>query len=340
MIRGRILAAGAVVLVAVSVLASIAAGSHAYAAQTASVGGNALKVSPVRWDVDADPGTTKVIDLYIQNLTDVAAKLHPAINDFVASTDESGTPRIILDENQYAPSHSFKKFVKPLSDFTVGPREIKNIKATITIPKDAAGGGYYGAIRFSPAAASGEKNVNLTGSVGTLILLKVNGNITEQLKVASFDIRQLVDGSSTTTKNGPFFNNNKNLKATVRFTNDGNIQVGPFGTIALRKGGKTLSTIQVNKTDPPGVVLPDSTRRFEVDINKVGTFGKYTLEGNFGYGTTGQLLTAKTTFYVIPVFVFVLIGIGVLILLFLIFGLPRMIRNYNKRVIRRASRRR
>jgi hypothetical protein len=338
MIRGRILAAGAVVLIAVSLLTTVAWRSDAYAAQTATVGGNALKVSPVRWDVDVDPGTTKVLDLYIQNLTDVAARLHPAANDFTAGTDESGSPKVILDENQFAPSHSFKKFVKPLSDFTVAPHEQKNIKVTIVVPKDAAGGGYYGAIRFSPAANSGDKNVNLTGSVGTLVLMRVNGNISEQLRVASFDVRQLVDGKAP--KTGSFFTSNKDLKATVRFTNDGNVQVGPFGTISLRKGGKTLSTIQINNVDPRGVVLPDSTRRFEVDVQKVGGFGKYSLEGNFGYGSTGQLLTAKTTFYVVPVFIFALIGIGVLLLLFVIFGLPRMIRNYNKRVIRRASRRR
>jgi hypothetical protein len=339
MIRGRILAAGAVVLIAVSLLTTVAWRSNAYAAQTATVGGNALKVSPVRWDVDADPGTTKVLDLYVQNLTDVAAKLHPAVNDFVAGADESGAPRVILDENQFAPSHSFKKFVKPLADFTVAPHEQKNIKATIVVPKDAAGGGYYGAIRFSPAANSGDKNVNLTGSVGTLVLMRVNGDIREQLKVTSFDVRQLSKDSKA-PKTGPFFNSNKDLKATVRFTNEGNVQVGPFGTISLRKGRKTLSTMQINNVDPRGVVLPDSTRRFDVDVNKVGSFGKYSLEGNFGYGSTGQLLTSKTTFYVVPVFIFVLIGVGILFLLFLIFGLPRMIRNYNKRVIRRASRRR
>jgi hypothetical protein len=340
MIRGRILTAAAVVLIAVSTLTTIVWQRSAYAVQTASVGGDALKISPVRWDLTVDPGTTKVIDLFVQNLTDVPATLHPAINDFTASTDESGAPKVILDEDKFAPSHSFKKFAQPLKDFTVAPHEMKTIKATIVIPKDAAGGGYYGAIRFSPSSAAGGKNVNLSGSVGSLILLRVNGDIKEQLNVASFDVSQKPKNKDDKAKVGAFFNSNKNLTSVVRFNNAGNVQVAPFGTVVLKKAGKTISQARINEVDPRGLVLPDSTRRFEVNLDKVGAFGKYTIEGSFGYGSTGQLLTAKKTFYVVPVSVFVLIGLAIAVLAFLIFVLPRMIRNYNKRVIRRASRRR
>ena len=76
MIRRRILTAVAVVMVAVSGLIGTVWGGDAYAAQTSKVSGDALKISPVRWDINMDPGTTKVIDLYIQNLTSVPAVLH------------------------------------------------------------------------------------------------------------------------------------------------------------------------------------------------------------------------------------------------------------------------
>jgi uncharacterized membrane protein len=81
-------------------------------------------------------------------------------------------------------------------------------------------------------------------------------------------------------------------------------------------------------------------RKFSVALNKVGDFGKYSVEGNFGYGSTGQLLTAKTTFYVIPLFMIIVALCTVLLLVFFIFILPRMIRSYNRRIIRRANRRR
>jgi hypothetical protein len=46
------------------------------------------------------------------------------------------------------------------------------------------------------------------------------------------------------------------------------------------------------------------------------------------------------TFYVVPVYIFVLVALAILALIMGIIFVPRMVSNYNKRVIRRASRRR
>jgi hypothetical protein len=136
------------------------------------------------------------------------------------------------------------------------------------------------------------------------------------------------------------FTSNKDLKAAARFENNGNVQEQPFGKIILKKGSKVLQTVEINNTDPRGNVLPDSIRRFEVDLNKVGSFGKYTVQGNFGYGTSGQLLSGETTFYVVPLALIILVAVLILVVLFLIFVLPRLVRRYNRAVVRRASRRR
>jgi hypothetical protein len=333
MIRRRILTAVAVLMVAVSGLVGAAWKGNAYAAQTSSVGGNALKVSPVRQDITMDPGTKKTLSVFVTNVASVPATLHAAENDFVASSDESGKPSVILDEDKYAPSHSLKRFMVPIQDFTIGPGATKEVFLTINVPAGAAGGGYFGALRFQPAKLTSDQQLSLSGSVGSLILLKVNGAIKEQLSIESFDVQQK-------GKSGKFFTSNKNLKSIVRFRNEGNIQVAPFGKVNTMKAGESLSSDEINTTKPQGTVLPDSVRRFEMDLQKVGGFGRYTIAGNFGYGETGQLITAKTIIYVVPIFMIVLIALGILALLFLIFVLPRMIKSYNKRVIRKASRRR
>jgi hypothetical protein len=335
MFRRRILTAVVVVMVSVSTLVTAVWTGRADAAQTAAVGaGNALKVSPVRLDLKMEPGTSQTISLYIQNLTSTPAILHPAVNDFVASGDESGRPNVILNENEFAPSHSLKRLINPPKDFTVAAGETKEIKVTINPPKNAAAGGYFGTVRFSPANAVGDKNVNLAASVGTLVLLKVNGDIKEELTVESFDARQGKGGGST------FFTGKKDVKGVIRFKNSGNVQVEPFGKITIKRFGKVVDTVEINNDETRSSVLPDSVRRFEVPMTKLSSFGKYTMEGNFGYGETGQLLTAQTTFYVIPLFLIIL-GIAVLVgLLVLLFVIPRMIRAYNRKIIRRASRRR
>jgi Bacterial protein of unknown function (DUF916) len=340
MVRRRVLTATGVVALTVSLLLGVVGLGHVQAAQSAAVGpGNALKVSPVRLDLTMSPGTTQTFSVHIQNLTGAPAVLHPAINDFVASGDESGRPNVILNENEFAPSHSLKRLVTPLKDFTVQPGETREVKVTVAAPKNVAAGGYFGAVRFAPANAEGDKNVNLAASVGTLVLLKMSGDIKEELTIASFDARKkAAEGQANTASS--FFTSKKDVQAVVRFKNSGNVQVEPFGAVRLKRFGKVVATYEINKQDVRGNVLPDSVRKFEVPLDKLGSFGKYTLEGNFGYGETGQLLSAQTTFYVVPLLL-ILIGLGVVALLVvLIVVLPRMIRSYNRRIIRRANRRR
>jgi hypothetical protein len=335
MIRRRLsalLAGAALVLtIAISPAASVTAATTPTAS---TVGGNGMKVSPVRTDITINPGQSNTVTVNVQNVTSLPAELQVLVNDFTADKNESGQPAIILDASKYAPSHSLKRFItSPIPNITLQPNEQKAVKITITVPKDAAGGGYFGAIRFAPASASNDKNISLSASVGSLILLKVPGNIKDDLRLASLDVRK---GNSVRV----LFTNGKNITAVVRFENRGDVQEQPFGKFVLKQGNKVLQTTEVNNTDPRGNVLPDSIRKFEVNLDKVGSFGKYNLQGNFGYGTNGQLLSGQTTFYVVPVPLIVLAIILLLVILFLIFGLPKMIRRYNQNVIRRANRRR
>ena len=334
--RRKALTSLILVITAMSAVAVIALhGGGVFAAEQLKSGsGNALRISPVRTDLVIEAGTSKAVDVIVQNMSGNTAKLHPIVNDFtVRQGNETGQPDIILDEGQAAPTHSLKQYVGALADFTLGPNEQKTIKVTVTIPKDAAGGGYFGAVRFEPASNAGNQ-VSLSGSVGSLLLVKVPGNIVEKTDLASFDVRK---GDSTSS----FFVSNTDLKAVSRFENKGNVQVQPFGKIILKsQSGKVLSSHEINDSEPRGNVLPNSIRRFDTALTKVGSFGKFTVEANFGYGSSGQLLVAKKTFYVVPVWVMALAGGVVLVIILGIFVIPRAIRTYNQSIIRKATSRR
>ena len=300
----------------------------------AATGGNGLRISPVRSDLIVSPGQSKSLYVSISNVTSEPATLQAVINDFVGNADESGNPSILLDSNQFAPKHSLKRFVSPIPNITLSPGQQKSVQVTLNVPKDAPGGGYFGAIRFSPASTASSKNqtVSLAGSVGSLILLKVPGDIKEQVSLSSFDIRQNDNPSS-------FFTNSKDLTVTVRFQNLGNIQEAPFGKILVKnRSGKVLSMVELNNTSPPGNVLPDSIRKFPLPIKNIGSLGQYKVEGNFGYGNSGQLLSASTTFYVIPTMFIIIFVLVVALFAFLVFGMPKLVRAYNKSVIRKAGR--
>lgn len=301
------------------------------AAQNTNGSGNALKVSPVRNDLEIKPGATQTIDVYVQNLTKEPAKLKAIINDFVANKDESGSPSIILDENKSAPQRSLKQYVTKIDDFTLQPNENKNIKVKISIPADADAGGYFGAVRFAPAASDTNKTLSLSGSVGSLILVRVPGDLKEQANIVSVDVRNKDNHANS------LYTSSKDLHGAVRIENTGNVQLQPFGKVQLKKSGKVLGVYEINNTQPRGNVLPDSIRRFDFKLDNLGSFGKYTLEANIGYGSTGQLLTKSTTFYIVPVPVMIIAALVLLLVIFAIFVLPKMIKKYNQRVVAKAT---
>lgn len=327
-IRNRVLAA----TLAVVSLLGLSVGPSVFAAST----GDGMRVAPVKASLVMQPGTSKTVSVYVSNVTGSAAKYTVVKNDFVASEDESGTPALLLngEEND---KHGLKRYMSAVSEVSVGSKQQAEVKVTISLPKDIAGGGYYGAIRFVPGTStSGDTNLSLSGSVASLILVRVPGDVVEKMSLVSFDARQ---GEAPDDTSRTVYTSNKDIYATVRFRNEGNIQEEPFGKIVLKKGDTIVKQFEINKVEPPANVLPDSIRKFQVKLTDVGSFGKYTLEGNFGYGSAGQLLTAKTTFYVIPGWAIALGLLVIALILFLVFGLPRLVRSYNKRVLRKAGRR-
>lgn len=293
---------------------------------------NTLRVSPVRSDITIAAGTSAKVTVTVYNLTASPVALKPIENDFIAG-DEKGTPSIILDENSYAPTHSLKRFMVPLKNITVPANGAQNVEVTITVPKSAQAGGYFGALRFAPISASGDLNLNVGASVASLILMTVPGPTTEKLTMSNFDIQQ--HGS-----NGSSFRTPDDIQLFLRFKNEGNIQEAPFGQIYVKKGDKVVYKTDFNIEDPKQTILPDSSRRWEVPLKNFGKFGKYTVGATLGYGTKGQNIEIEKTVWIIPstyiigglIALAVVVGLIVFIILFL--------KNYKKRILRSHSRRR
>ncbi len=317
-------------LAALAVAVGVMLTLHATTASAASAP-NTLKVSPVRTDVSVKQGDKRIIKVTVTNLTSEDILIHPAQNDFIAG-DERGTPALILNEDQFAPTHSLKRFMKPLSDFTVPAKQSKTIDVEIDVPVSAQAGGYFGAVRFAPSAPEGGGQVNLSTSVASLILLTVPGDTVEKLELTDFDIQQ--DG-----KNGSFFTTPKDIQVSARFRNDGNVQLGPFGKISVTKGDEVVYEVDFNDSDPREMVLPDSARRWDVPIEKLDDFGHYEVSATFTYGLKNQTIELNQSFWVVPLgIIFAVIG-GVVGLIVLIVAIWFFLRNYKRRILQNSSHR-
>jgi len=311
-----IVAAGAMALSTLASTQTVAADSQA----------DVLKMSPVRTDVTINPGEKKTVKITVTNPSDGSVTVDPVENDFVAA-DESGAPALILNADQYAPTHSLKRFMKPLSKVTIPAHKSKTVDVLITVPKDAQAGGYFGAVRFVPVASADGGQVNLTTNVASLILLTVPGNVVEKLNLTDFNVQQ-------NGKNGSLFTTPDNLQISARFENKGNVQVAPFGKITVKSGDKVVYEADFNNQDPRDMVLPDSARRWNIPLKDIGTFGHYTVTATFSYGKSNQSVDATTSFWVIPTGVIFIAVVGLLVLVALIVGIWLFLRGYKRRILR------
>ena len=295
-------------------------------AQSVNNSTNVIKISPVRSDIQIAPGETKTVQVTVSNLTSAPITVEPVQNDFV-SGDESGTPALILDANEFAPTHSLKRFMQPINNVTIPAQKSVTIEVVIKVPAGTQAGGYFGAIRFAPTIPGSGGQVNLSPNAASLILLTVPGPVTEKLDLTDFKIQQ-------SGKDGNFFNTSNAISALIRFENKGNIQEGPFGKITVKNFGKVVSSTDFNAASPRDQILPDAARRWDVPFNDLGSFGHYTVSATLTYGQKNQTIDVTTSFWIIPQ-IAIIIAIAALLLIiglivFLIFFIRKR-RRHNRR---------
>jgi hypothetical protein len=317
---------------ALALLVTLLVAPHA-SAQSVSNGANTIRVSPVRSDIQIMPGSSQTVEVTVSNITGASLSVTPITNDFVAG-DDRGTPALILDADKYAPSHSLKRFMGPLSTATIAAGQSKTFNVVITVPKTAQAGGYFGAVRFAPSDPDGGGQVNLSASVASLILLTVPGDVIESLSLKNFDVQQ-------NAVNGTSFRTPDNLQVSFAFENKGNLQIGPFGRISVKNGDDIVYAADFNNQDTRDVILPDSSRRWEVPLKDIGTFGHYDVIATFTYGTKNQTIEVTKSFWVIPQWVIIAAVasiVGILLIAALIIYL--VIRARKRRHMPRNTRRR
>jgi len=286
-----------------------------------------MQISPTLVELNATKGKTYNINLTITNVTAADLVYTTSADDFNAA-NETGSPHIILD-SKLPPTASIITWLSTVPEFTLPAHKSRLVTVQIVVPSDAEPGGHYGVLRFSGTAPEVKSTgVGLSASAGVLILIRVDGAISEKATLASF-----YTSSTQKGKQNSFFENGP-ISFIVRIKNDGNIHVKPVGNVEVRDMfGGLVSNFSINKEKSN--VLPKSIRRFdESKLNKPWMIGQYTANLTIGYGTTGQAITNTITFWVIPYKIIIAV---ILVLVTLVFIFRRMIKVYNRRIIEKAK---
>ena len=287
--------------------------------------GQGLEISPPVIQLTANPGQTITTNIRVRNVATGTLIASGKADDFGAGTNEDGQPQLLLNESG-ATRYSLKYWIQSVPDLRLDPQELKTVTVTIAVPANAEPGGHFGVVRFTgvPPSLAGT-GVSLSASVGTLILLKVNGPVTDKVTLEQF-------ATHKGAKIGSFFEYGP-VDFLVRLHNVGTVHEAVTGAITVTNMlGKKVGTVSVNNKATN--VLPDSIRRYDQTLNDKHMFGHYTAKLVMTYAT-GQVVSASLGFWVLPWRLILVVIIGVLVLLWLV----RLgIRRYNAYIIRRAGR--
>jgi hypothetical protein len=299
---------------------------------------HALTLTPIRLEIAGDPGQLVVEQMTLINESSTNQTYYSSYANFEAE-GETGTPTFVPAKDDLG------TWMEVSPSVTLAPAESKIVPIKINIPKDADAGGHFAAIFWGTTPTNtAPGSVAIGAKTGMLVLLRVNGAVSEKGGVLEF-----------ATKNKQTFYTSLPVSLYYRFQNSGGDRIKPAGSIIFKNiFGLTSAKIDGNPVE--GNILPNSIRKFETVwqgkdgptppenqgnfFTQVGyewnnfAFGRYNAELNLTYGTGNESAVAAFSFWVFPwqLTLFLLI-----VLLFIFFIGRAGIRHYNNWVIKKAE---
>lgn len=200
-------------------------------------------------ELSIDPGSTQKGLLKIYNETS---------EDLVLSSSvESYNPEAKSPNDLSLKSSDFLNWFKVgQSNIVLKSSQAILVPFEVSVPVEAKPGGYYAAI-FWGDNSQNVKNpgaVSMASQVGTLVFLKINGELKESGEVTDFypDKNQKI-----------YFGLPQ--KFSFKFKNQGDIHLKPTGVIAIQNWQGKKQEYKVS--DGKLMVLPGLTRQFEINIS-------------------------------------------------------------------------
>ncbi len=280
-----------------------------------------VAISPPVMEVSADPGETIEKQIKLTNPLDHTVQLYPLVYDFLARGEEG--QQNFFPPTSEAQTYSLASWIshnRPVVSLAQNEEDIFDFQ--IDVPKDAEPGGHYGVVFFSTAPEEVQAKpgqITISGMVGSLILLKVSGDIHERAEIVEFSAPKY-------SLSGP-------INFVTRIENLGNIHFKPRGSINILDWRcENVDSLDLNAK--AGNILPESIRRFENKWNNQGKWGKFTAKVSVTYGDRKQKIEDEVVFWIIPIYILIIIGLVLILLIILVVWL---IRNNKARKIQKSK---
>lgn len=260
-------------------------------------------LEPGKIEVFLNPGESVVKNISVTSRIGKNTKFKIVTEDFVGTQDIT-TPVLLLEDD--SSPYSFKKNIEPSTDtFSLSASQKIQIPVKISVPIDAAPGGYYSSVIVASLpdedAGADQAGTKIVSRIGALFFIRVNGPVDTKGSLEDFRAKGatpgIIQGSPITFE--------------ILYRNSGSIHLVPYGIIKIKNLiGKEVGSVPVDAY----FSLPNSLRYRQVDFARDNLFGRYTatLTLNKGYGNTDDVM--KVAFWVIP-WKLILVSVSILLLI-------------------------
>jgi len=135
---------------------------------------NAMTITPVRYEIQGDPGQNLSKDIIIINEESVPVTYYSSFANFEAQ-GETGSASFV------DPIDDIGTWIQTENSVALLPGEQKTVSFTISIPDNAEPGGHFGVIFWgtSPENSADGKQLAVSAKTGLLVLLSVSGEVKE-----------------------------------------------------------------------------------------------------------------------------------------------------------------
>lgn len=247
---------------------------------------NAFIISPTKQEIKLSGGESVIRNIYVTNKFNYDADFVVTVEDVSGSNLEN---EVIKYYGKGLGPYSIRNYIIVENDHIRIPAgQTKVIPVLISLPAKIKPGGLYGGIFVSLAKEKKDNLPNVSSRAGSLIFLKIKGDVEERGLVKNF-------GLSAGKK---IIWNNKPVDFQVSFENTGNIYLNPYGVIEVKNlTGKVIDRLPID----PWFVFPDSVRTRLITSDRLPLFGYFTatLTLNHGY-TVSKASVLEYNFLIIP----------------------------------------
>lgn len=265
-----------------------------------------VTISPPLLELTLNPGAEIEETILVSNPAENLSELYPSTANFEAA-GEGGEPTFLSPADESGKFSLARWISYTQTKVALVPRQQVEFKYKITVPPDAEPGGHYGVVFLAtqpPETEADVSQVAIAGKIGSLILVRVPGDIREEARVEEFS--------------GPWMNFKTPISFLTFIRNLGNIHFKPDGEISIRNWrGKEIERIPLNPKK--GNILPESRRRFDSVWSPSTTpfwktpFGRFSANLRIVYGASQKTLDGKIYFWLIPYWLIVAVAFLIII---------------------------